>query len=181
MVRAETWLHFGSGAAAGARASATVTSTPRQARSIASVRPTGPAPTISTLQSVTSGIASRASINAAWTELHGRRVRSFQLGARSLDDGGPPIDFGLYVRRKAVRCRVRQRLQRQQLELVAGGGIIEELADLGCQSIDDRPWQGGGADHALPGDQLEPFDAALGQCRNLRRRIDTRGRGDAER
>src|SRR3954466_11934520 len=48
MVRAATWLHFGSGGAARARRSTTVTSMPRQARSIASVRPTGPAPAMST-------------------------------------------------------------------------------------------------------------------------------------
>src|SRR5262245_25620273 len=51
MVRAATWLHFGSGGSCGLRVSTTVTSTPRQARSMASVRPTGPAPTIKTLQS----------------------------------------------------------------------------------------------------------------------------------
>ena len=39
MVRAATWLHFGSGGAARARVSATVTSMPRHARSIASVKP----------------------------------------------------------------------------------------------------------------------------------------------
>src|ERR1700761_1619778 len=115
MVRAATWLHFGSGGAARARVSATVTLMPRQARSIASVRPTGPAPTISTSHSLNSDIASRTSRKDPGR----RRLWSFQLGARSLDDGGPPVDFALHVSRKAVRCRVRQRLQRDQPELVA--------------------------------------------------------------
>src|SRR5262249_52755603 len=48
MDRAEIWLHLTSGGAFAARRSATITSTPSHARSIASVRPTGPAPTIST-------------------------------------------------------------------------------------------------------------------------------------
>ena len=48
IVRAATWLHFTLGGAPAARASATITAIPRQARSIASDSPTGPAPTIST-------------------------------------------------------------------------------------------------------------------------------------
>src|SRR5450756_3062003 len=56
MVRAATWLHFGSGGAARARVSTTVTPIPRHARSIASLSPTGPAPTIRTSNSVTSAM-----------------------------------------------------------------------------------------------------------------------------
>src|SRR5262249_8304881 len=46
--RADTWLHFTLGGSPRLRVSATSTSTPRRARSMASVRPTGPAPTMST-------------------------------------------------------------------------------------------------------------------------------------
>src|SRR5262245_17653886 len=47
--RAETWLHLTFGGSPARRVSVTVTSTPREASSIASVSPTGPAPTINTL------------------------------------------------------------------------------------------------------------------------------------
>src|SRR5258707_1910793 len=107
MVRAATWLHFGSGGAAGARVSTTVTSIPRHARSIASVSPTGPAPTIRTSDS-----------DIADTEeaLHGESYRRhflfllsalFDFGAGIFDDDRPAIDFGLDVSRKTVRCRWR--------------------------------------------------------------------------
>ena len=46
--RAEMWLHLTLGASAGWRSSATTTSTPREARSMARVSPTGPPPTTST-------------------------------------------------------------------------------------------------------------------------------------
>ena len=48
MLRAETWLHLGLGGSSRALASATMTEIPRQARSIARVMPTGPAPMITT-------------------------------------------------------------------------------------------------------------------------------------
>src|SRR5262245_3010544 len=44
--RAETWLHLTFGGSPARRVSVTVTSTPCEASSIASVSPTGPAPTI---------------------------------------------------------------------------------------------------------------------------------------
>src|SRR5665213_3067088 len=115
MVRAATWLHFGSGGAARARVSTIVTSMPRQARSIASVNPTGPAPTISTSNSVISG---RASQRESRECLPGAWLASFRLGAGIFDDRGPSIHLGLHVFSKTVRCRWRQRFQRQQLELV---------------------------------------------------------------
>src|SRR5262245_19715404 len=46
--RADTWLHLTFGGSPARRVSAMVTSMPREARSMASVRPTGPAPTIKT-------------------------------------------------------------------------------------------------------------------------------------
>ena len=49
MERAPIWPHFTFGGSSGGRRSATTTSIPRQARSMASVSPTGPPPTISTL------------------------------------------------------------------------------------------------------------------------------------
>ena len=48
MDRAATWLHFTLGGSSRRRCSSTITSMPRQARSIASVVPTGPPPTTST-------------------------------------------------------------------------------------------------------------------------------------
>ncbi len=48
IVRAATVLHFASAGSSSDRFSTTVTSTPREARSIASVSPTGPAPMIVT-------------------------------------------------------------------------------------------------------------------------------------
>src|ERR1700730_6096790 len=98
MVRAATWLHFGSGGAARARVSTTVTSIPRQARSIASVSPTGPAPTISTSGSIMSDIAWRG-------ELDGKHRRSFELRAGILDDASPAIHLGLNESRKTIRRR----------------------------------------------------------------------------
>src|SRR5215813_13662501 len=49
--RAVPWLHLTFGGSPARRVSVTVTSTPREASSIASVSPTGPAPTINTLVS----------------------------------------------------------------------------------------------------------------------------------
>src|SRR3954453_20473761 len=102
MVRAATWLHFGSGDAAGARVSTTLTSMPRHARSIASVSPTGPAPTISTLVSFMSrtgrSLAGEPLEETSWYLL-------FEFGAGVLDDGVPALDFGRDVSRKTVRCR----------------------------------------------------------------------------
>ena len=114
MVRAATWLHFGSGGAAGARVSTTVTSMPRHARSIASVSPTGPAPTIRTSGSFMAGYHAWH----AWFE-HSDMLLSFELGAGVLDDDSPALDFGLDVSRKTVRCRWRQRLQRDRRQFVA--------------------------------------------------------------
>ena len=71
-------------------------------------------------------------------------ARSFQLGARILDDHGPAIDLGLDVGRKTVRRRSGQRLQRDRRELVARGGIGHQLSDLRRQLVDDRPRQAGG-------------------------------------
>src|SRR5215475_3334344 len=51
MERAEIWPHLTLGGSLAGRLSATMTSMPRQARSRASVMPTGPPPTISTLVS----------------------------------------------------------------------------------------------------------------------------------
>src|ERR1700749_56705 len=130
MVRAATWLHFGSGGAARARVSTTVTSMPRHARSIASVSPTGPAPTISTSLSVIAGIYRFACRT---------RIPSFQFGARILDDDRPAIDFALHIRCKAVRRRSRQRFQRDFGELGLHDGIGHQLADLPGQLIDDQP------------------------------------------
>src|SRR5450631_3982283 len=48
MVRALTWLHLTLGGSPGARVSSTTTWMPRQARSIATVNPTGPPPAINT-------------------------------------------------------------------------------------------------------------------------------------
>src|SRR5580693_7958258 len=48
IVRAAMWLHFTLGGSSWARCSTTVTSMPRQARSMARVVPTGPAPMIRT-------------------------------------------------------------------------------------------------------------------------------------
>src|ERR1700676_3736554 len=48
MERAATWLHLTFGGSPRRRSSSTVTSMPRRARSIASVNPTGPPPTIRT-------------------------------------------------------------------------------------------------------------------------------------
>src|SRR5579863_4345137 len=50
--RDETELHLTAGGSPAARASTTTTSTPRHARSIASVKPTGPAPITITFDSV---------------------------------------------------------------------------------------------------------------------------------
>src|SRR5438552_8017259 len=108
MVRAATWLHFGSGGAARARVSTTVTSTPRHARSIASVSPTGPAPTIRTLDSV----ISRTGRTFAGELLEDFLL--FELGAGVFHDHRPALDFGLDVSRKTVRCRWRQQLQRNR-------------------------------------------------------------------
>src|ERR1700730_18810296 len=107
MVRAATWLHFGSGGAARPRVSIMQTSIPRHARSIASVSPTGPAPTISTSGSVISGI------DRAWC---GRLYlwtwfSSFRLGARIFDDVGPAIDLGPDEGRKLIRGATRPRHQ----------------------------------------------------------------------
>src|SRR5580704_16381903 len=49
MDRAPIWPHFTFGGSLGGRRSATTTSMPRQAKSIASVSPTGPPPTTSTV------------------------------------------------------------------------------------------------------------------------------------
>src|SRR5437868_7829239 len=78
MVRAATWLHFGSGGWPALRASTTETSTPRQARSMASVRPTGPAPTIRTLQS---GMASLAFL--LFVANHNNRPNDIAKGRKS--------------------------------------------------------------------------------------------------
>ena len=66
MVREATWLHFTLGGSLYARSSAMVTRTPRPARSMASVRPTGPAPTMSTsvLMSIGSGMGEEGFIRA---------------------------------------------------------------------------------------------------------------------
>src|SRR5262249_6520740 len=101
MVRAATWLHFGSGGSPALRVSTTVTSTPRQATSMASTRPTGPAPTIRTLQ----------------PDISGNLVSSFRFRAGILHDHGPAIDLGLDVSGKTVRRRRRQRLQRNRRQL----------------------------------------------------------------
>src|SRR5471032_1792048 len=100
MVRAATWLHLGSGGAARGRVSTTVTSMPRHARSIASVSPTGPAPTISTSLSVMAGMNGHACGKL-------QHVSSFQLDARILDNDRPAIDFALYIGCKTVRRRAR--------------------------------------------------------------------------
>src|SRR3954447_13513281 len=97
MVRAATWLHFGSGGAAGARVSTTVTSMPRHARSIASVSPTGPAPTIRTLVSFMSARRAKRPLTEDFL--------LFEFGAGVFHDVGPARDFGLDVSRKTVRCR----------------------------------------------------------------------------
>src|SRR5450755_4530001 len=144
MVRAATWLHFGSGAAARPRVSTTVTS-------IASVSPTGLAPTISTSGSVIAGI------DRAWCgRLYLRTwFSSFRLGARIFDDGGPAIDLGLDEGRKTVRRRTRQRLQRNRGEFFARCRIGHQLSDLRGQWVDDRPRHAGGRDDALPRHQFE--------------------------
>src|SRR6478609_6259310 len=119
MVRAATWLHFGSGGAAGLRVSTTVTSMPRHARSIASVSPTGPAPTISTLVPV----MSRAFPENPASTSQVAFSCLFGLGAGVLDDHGPALDFAFDVSRKTVRCRRWQRLQRNRCQLFARRGI----------------------------------------------------------
>ena len=48
MERAEMWLHLTLGSSLARRRSTTTTATPRLAKSIASVRPTGPPPTTTT-------------------------------------------------------------------------------------------------------------------------------------
>ena len=50
--RADTWLHLTLGGSPARLISVTITSMPREARSMASVKPTGPPPTISTLVSI---------------------------------------------------------------------------------------------------------------------------------
>src|SRR6202171_627897 len=158
MVRAATWLHFGSGGAARPRVSIMQTSIPRHARSIASVSPTGPAPTISTSGSVISGI------DRAWCgRLYVRTwFSSFRLGARIFDDGGPPIDLGLDEGRKTVRRRPRQRLQCNHGEFFARCRIGHQLCNLRGQWVDDRPWHAGGREDAVARHPLEAGAPPLG-------------------
>src|SRR3984893_10567858 len=86
MVRAATWLHFGSGGAARPRVSIMQTSIPRYARSIASVSPTGPAPTISTSGSVISGI------DRAWCgRLEDRVLASTAPRVNDIDPPNPTL------------------------------------------------------------------------------------------
>src|SRR5450755_2488499 len=161
MVRAATWLHFGSGAAARPRVSTTVTSIPRHARSIASVSPTGPAPTISTSGSVIAGI------DRAWCgRLYLRTwFSSFRLGAGIFDDGGPAIDLGLDEGGKTVRRRTRQRLQRNRGEFFARCRIGHQLSDLRGQWVDDRRGTPAGATtpcHATSSKPGSPASASVG-------------------
>src|SRR5258708_7967454 len=125
MVRAATWLHLGSGGTARARVSTTVTLIPRHARSIASVRPTGPAPDINTSDSVISGM-NRTLVPEV---LARTRFSSFQLGARILDDVSPTVDLGPDVSCETVRRRPAPRLQRNRREPVARCRIGNQLAD----------------------------------------------------
>src|SRR5262245_17811044 len=110
MVRAATWLHFGSGGSCGLRVSTTITSTPRQARSMASVSPTGPAPTINTW------VSSLAVISCSAMSLapRGRRIRrtpSFDLlDVRLAYDSGPFGTFRLDPRAEFF-WRVGDRLE----------------------------------------------------------------------
>src|SRR5260370_4525541 len=119
MVRAATWLHFGSGGAARARVSTTVTSMPRHARSIASVSPTGPAPTIRTLVSFMSATEC-ALAGEPFAEDFLLFWSLFELGAGVFHDHRPALDFSPHVSRKTLRCRWRQRLQRKRRQLLAG-------------------------------------------------------------
>src|SRR6266851_4129076 len=148
MVRAATWLHLGSGGTARARVSTTVTLIPRHARSIASVRPTGPAPDINTSDSVISGM------NRTFVPEASPRTwfSSFQFDARILDDVSPAVDLGPDVSRETVRPRPGQGILRDRRELVAGCGIGNQLSDLRSQLIDDHPGDTGGRNHALPCD-----------------------------
>src|SRR5258708_39534626 len=161
MVRAATWLHLGSGGTARARVSTTVTSIPRHARSIASVRPTGPAPDINTSDSVISGM------NRAFVPEASPRTwfSSFQFDARILDNRRPAIDLGPDISRKTVRRRPGQGLQRNRREPVARCGIGNQLSDLPSQLIDDRPGHAGGPQHALPFERFQAGQAPLGSRR----------------
>src|SRR3954453_20355287 len=127
IVRAATWLHLTFGGSPRARVSSMTTLRPRAARSIASVRPTGPAPRMrtsaSTVLMVCVGCVARAT--------------SIELRTRALDDVGPL--HGL-ARDEAAELGRRRRAQ-----LGAGGaragddlGIGEDGAHLVQQTGDDR-------------------------------------------
>src|SRR6478752_9085170 len=128
------------------------TLSPRAARSIASVRPTGPAPMIATSASTASVlmVGSRCAALAA----------SVELGPGTLDHVGP---FDRLARDEAAELGRRRRTELDPGGARAGDhlGIGEHCAHLGLKLRDDggrrRRWR----DDAEPAGRLVALDARL--------------------
>src|SRR3982751_1907998 len=141
MVRAETWLHLTFGGSPRRRVSRTTTLRPRAARSIASVNPTGPAPTIATSASNIRTALMRSVVLAP--------ARSIELGAGAPDDVGP---LGRLAGDEAPELGRARRTELDARCARAGDhvGIDEDTTQFALQPGDDRRRRRRGRDDAEP-------------------------------
>src|SRR6266566_5602346 len=183
MERAEIELHLTLGGSPARRTSATVTSTPRQAKSMASVRPTGPAPTISTSASSMGFIALLAASTlstapddpghrAIWTRQ--TDAASLGLDARLADHPSPFLGFFGNERPELGGRKAKLRAA-QVRKLRPYPRIGEGCIDLFIEFLDDFGGRALGDADPLPNACLEARDETaqgrdIGQCRRTRRR-----------
>src|SRR5690348_13578533 len=146
--RAATWLHLTFGASSRARVSTTATSTPRPARSIASVRPTGPAPTTTT--------------SASLVLMQGVSV---QLDSGRLHELAPLLRLGADVgfeRLAALGHGLDAELADARLHRI----VVERRVDGGMQGCDDLRGCRRRRDDAEPPRRVVAGNARLGHRRH---------------